>query len=294
MSIPLRNLGKVRDHYEEVRDKVKSILGYDVIYSDHYYSAILFNEIITINTDENTIIDISKKFFKLNNDIVNMFGKYEIDFKEEYFSMDMNDGMFKLLGVTVDVYKGIDELEPIIKDFAHLYNKIKMIASKYDGLDERFFYVYYVEKNSIIFYRFYNSCINFKTSDEEIEKTISDYSHLNKKINSLLRLCGYKKTNQLYPLFTSGNGFLYSESREYYLFSKLIDESTNDNELIKIIHMAKLFEDNIKLALKELEINKRVKILYEDGIWIELNGVRFVFSLDMSYDEIKSGFQRYD
>jgi len=175
MSLDFENWVNAIKNLEEIGNKVKSVLGYKAINSDHYGFAILFNEYIDINTDDNKINDINNKYIKLLEDIGNMFRDYKIDLKEEYFSTDSFDGMLKFLDVRIDVYKGVDILKSTIINFANMYHKVKTIASKYDGLKDEFFYLLNIDKNNVIFYRLYNSCINSETSDAEIENIILNF-----------------------------------------------------------------------------------------------------------------------
>lgn len=282
MSIRLEDFHKIEEKHRKIKEKVIAVLGVDVINDNHYGDTLLFNQEINIKTEDSKIIEIWNKYVDLYKELENIFKKNNIELKDEYFFQDPMSGFINFLGVTIDVYKGLSLLEPAVIEFISLYKKIHTLAFKYSNLGKIMFKKELWSKNN--FYYLYNQKIEYLTEEYILENILSSFDKLNKKVNELLTICNYKDKDILYP---AGNNI-------YYLFGKEIKHDITNEDLIKLINTAQLFESNVKCVLKELKIIEQYTIIHERDIFITFGGTHHGFDINMSYDKIKQDFIETD
>ncbi len=136
MSIDLlTEMPLLRKEYNVISNKVKKILGYYALNSNHYYHTILHNELIDINTSEEKIIEIHNKYLELIKNLESYFKKYNILLNKKCFPVDGMSGNLYFLGMEIEVYKGFEKFIPILTQFETLFYRVKVLADKYGGLD---------------------------------------------------------------------------------------------------------------------------------------------------------------
>jgi hypothetical protein len=279
-------------NFENVKKKVENILGYSPCLSDHYGRVSLRNEYININTDNNKIVEIEKRFIQLKDDIVNLFKEFNMSSSDKYYSMDLFSGEITFLDTPISVYKGIKQHEQRIKNLVIMYKRVDEIALEYGEINGSYFDILPpnpIKKSNEISFRLYTRSVNINTKKEKLEEIISKFYNLNKKINSLLKLSRYHSINQLYPFFQDG----VEDDHHYYLFGQFIDEETSESEIIEIINSAQLFESKVNLILRELEIKKEYEITYKDDIFIIFEGIGMNYNLYMDYEQLKSNIEGF-
>lgn len=285
MSIDIDKMPMLEKRYKEIEEKVISILGFNPLDSNHYYDAMLYGERIDLETTNEKIIEIYNKFEKLYEDIEDIFNKNNLELKDEYFMTDDMSGSLKFLGTAINVNIGIKGLLPTIDDFIKMNNKIKAIASKYGGIDERYFYQ--INSNNKFNYVLYGVTINSNIGALELEEIISSYYQLNLRVNKLLKTSNYKNKNLIYPYREIYTYPHREEKATYFLFAQRINQNTPNDEILKIINSAQLLESNLKCVIKELKITTKYEIKYTDEVWLwsEVSGTKL--TLNMSYEDIK-------
>ena len=282
MSIRLEDMSRICENYKNVRKKVVSVLGKDMLNSNHYGSTILYNETINMNTSPEKIIEINDKYLEIITKIKDYFNKNNVPLKNEYFDWHHHGGIRCFLGDTIDINKGFNELEPTIKDFIELYKRIDALSSKYANIDEIMFITTkgWESRN----YWLYKEQIEYSAEDSVIENILNSYDSITQKVNEALKICKYKKKNIVIP---KGN-FRYS------LFGQVIQLDTPIDKIIEIINEAQLFESNVKCALKELNIIARYVIKYDNSATVWFGEMGDNFSISASYNEIKNRFMETD
>lgn len=283
MSLSFEDIVTTGERYNKIKEKVISAVGFNALNSNHINEAILYNVRIDENTTKEEIIDICSKFFDLYDEIEELFKKNDVEFKDDYFSNMVFDGYTTFLCKSIDVYKGIAPLKKTINDYFKLYKKIHKIASEYRNLGNIELSKSVRSGNEEIYY-LYGHEILLTSKDYVIDEILYNYDALNRKINNLLKVSGYKKKNQLYAYYDG----------EYYLFGEKIDRFTKSDKLLEIINKAQLFENRFKLALNELCINKKYTIEYKNHILVEIADYPKFFDLDATYEEIKKYLLKTD
>lgn len=282
MSISLEEWPKIQENYKKVKEKVFSVLGDSYLNSNHYGQTILHNELITINTRPERIIKIRKKYLEIIQNIQDYFNENNVELKNEYFSHDPMSGMKKFLDVSININKGFKHLKPTIDQFIGLYKKIANLSSKYKSIKNIQLHTYWSWDHRV--YCLFKEKIKCSTEDCDLDKILSSYNNMNKRVNGLLRNCKYKKRNCIIP---KGNF-------KYYLLGQEINLDTPVDQIIKIINNAQLFESNVKCVLKELNIIEEYEIEYNDKATVWFSCMGSSFYIGATYDEIKKSFIESD
>ena len=123
MSIPFNRMREAFDNYLVVKARVASVLGQDLLDIDHYGTLKLFNVIINQDTSKEDIKDIYDRYVGICRELKLEFKKHGLELEEKYFRFDFWNSTTVFMGEPINVYIGIQNLQPRIDAFFKHYHK---------------------------------------------------------------------------------------------------------------------------------------------------------------------------
>lgn len=273
MSIGFEDMARVTENYERVRNYVIGVLGRDLLNSNHYGQTLLFNQIISIDTPRDKLVEIWNKYVNLFNEIDKIFSDNDLEIKDEYFDEDSMSGIVTFLNIPID--NDISKFRIPILTFISLKKKVDRLISQYRDLKNIDIQLSHFKPYKFLLL---GNSIDSKTNDEDIRLIINSYYCLNTRVNKLLKFCDNKKNDILY---TTGNA-------NFYIFGNKINAEMSDSELLEIINKVQFFESKVKCAMEELKIIEHYRFDYTTDIHMLLRGTYHLFNINMTYDDIKN------
>ena len=133
MSLSYEALAAEGRAWSQMRERLIRLLGCVPAISDHYGIIRMYNQKISAKNSDEEILKIHSDYLSWKNEIIAMFAEKGITLDEDLRrKLSEEDGMFGtvyFLGVSVDIYSGVDKyreaLEKLLDDSAEL-NGIEM------------------------------------------------------------------------------------------------------------------------------------------------------------------------
>ena len=121
MSLSYEQFNAACEAEEKLNKRLKGLLGSNPAITDHYGRASLYNEEINLKTTDEEILKIHAAFIEWKKAIVAVFAENGVLCRAEdldrMFDFDGMFGIMRFLGITVDIYGGVDKYIPAIKGY---------------------------------------------------------------------------------------------------------------------------------------------------------------------------------
>ena len=136
MSLTYEGFVEAHRRYEALSEKVRGVLGYDPLTSDHWGGVHMYNVRITERITEEGILEIRAKYERWKKDVLALLAEYGITPSEEewlkMFDVDPMGGTLRFLRKSVNVEMDAIYYTDVIEKHQRTIEELKKVWRRYD------------------------------------------------------------------------------------------------------------------------------------------------------------------